>query len=154
MADANPSSDNDPAIKARIITHMNKDHASSLSFFLQHYSSFPASTASTAVLTDISLSRLTLSTASKSPIYLPIRPSPMASLAEARERMVYMSKECLRALGLSPTVVTTYRPPGVVGLLIIAGVALGLRSFAAKENLARGSLVRSCVSPPCLRHLR
>lgn len=149
MADQKPaassSTPDDAAIKARIISHMNSDHGSDLSFYLQHYSSFPAHIADTAKLTDISLTRLTLSTSRDKTVYLPIRPSPMASLGEARARLVYMSNECMAALDLSPRVVKEYKPPGVLGITIIFSVLFALWSFSSDSHFAEGSFNRKYI---------
>ena len=146
----------DAALKARVMAHMNKDHKKSLSQYLQHYSKLPPAIADTAELVDISLSRITLTTRSSptrsSPTgaatttYLPIRPSPMQQLSESRERLVYMANECLAGLGLSPYVVKTYAPPGIVGVAIIVGVLAGLWTFSDKRNLAEGSFARVFVT--------
>ncbi|CUS08975.1 unnamed protein product [Tuber aestivum] len=139
-------STDDAALKARVIAHMNKDHKKSLSHYLQHYSKLPPAIADTAELTNISLSRITLSTRSSSTgtetTYLPIRPSPMQNLSESRERLVYMANECLTGLGLSPYVIKTYAPPGIVGVVVMVSVLVGTWAFAAKGNLAEGSFVR------------
>lgn len=140
----------DAALKTRVITHMNKDHKKSLSHYLQHYSKLPPAIADTAELVDISLSRITLSTRSSptgatATTYLPIRPSSMQNLSESRERLVYMANECVAGLGLSPYVVKTYTPPGIVGVAVIVGVLAGLWTFSAKRNLAEGSFARVFV---------
>jgi len=141
----------DAALKARVMAHMNKDHKKSLSHYLQHYSKLPPATADTAELVDISLSRITLTTRSSptgatTTVYLPIRPSPMQKLSESRERLVYMANECLAGLGLSPYVVKTYTPPGIVGVAIIVGVLAGLWTFSDKRNLVEGSFARVFVT--------
>jgi len=56
-----------------------------------------------------------------------------------------MANECVTGLGLSPYVVKTYTPPGVVGVAIIVAVLAGLWTFSAKENLAEGSFARVFV---------
>lgn len=108
------------ALKTRIITHMNADHASSLDLFARYYCKLPARQSSTAKLTDIELSHLIISTTSSftnyatnrtiARNYIPLSP-PMASFSEARERMVAMHNEALDGLGFSDIVVTEYRPP-------------------------------------------
>ncbi|PWW73864.1 hypothetical protein C7212DRAFT_213741 [Tuber magnatum] len=138
----------DAALKAGIIAHMNKDRKISLSHYLQHYSKLPSVMANTAELVDISLSRITLSTRTSlmgtetATTYLPIRPSPMQNLSESGERLVYMANECLTGLGLSPYVIKTYPPPGIVGIVLMVSVLMGLWVFSDEGNLAEGSFAR------------
>jgi Protein of unknown function (DUF2470) len=123
-----PSSSPDPtdpttnALKARIITHMNADHASSLSLFARHYCKLPTAQARTAQLTDIELTHLVISTTTAAPFtnyatnrtvarnYIALAP-PLSSFAEARARLVAMHAEALASLGLSDIAVTQYQPP-------------------------------------------
>ncbi|KAH8152820.1 uncharacterized protein LAJ45_03046 [Morchella importuna] len=115
MTTQRPTPSSDAATKQRIITHMNTDHSSSLSDFLQHYSRLPPSLAATAELVDISLTQLTISSRSSptatTTTYIPIRPTPMETYTDARDRMVYMHHEALEGLGKSPIVIDFYVPP-------------------------------------------
>ncbi|KAI5806809.1 hypothetical protein DFH27DRAFT_359106 [Peziza echinospora] len=96
------------AIKARIMNHMNADHADSVLLYLQHYTPYTTATATPhpPQLTDISLAHLTITHyPSQTPIpggeavttTIPITP-PMASYAEARVRLVAMAEEAQDAL--------------------------------------------------------
>lgn len=97
------------AVKTRIISHMNADHSSSLSLYLQYYCCIPASHADSAKLTDVALDHLIIeSTFGRN--LIPIDP-PMKSYAEARERLVEMNRASLEGLGLSDIVVQEWRPP-------------------------------------------
>ena len=58
-----------------------------------------------------------------------------------------MANECVVGLGLSPYVVKTYTPPGIVGVAVIVGVLAGLWTFSARGNLAEGSFARVFVIP-------
>jgi hypothetical protein len=98
--------------KTRIITHMNTDHANTLSLFAQHYNRLPPSAARSAHLADISPTHLTLTTSSPWPrLLIPLDPPLSASLTDARTRFVAMHNECLAALDLSDVEVKAYRLP-------------------------------------------
>jgi len=90
---------NDAAFKARIIKHMNNDHAESLSLYLRHYRSLPESSSSSPTIQDISFTDLTIFDSSKTKHVIPINP-PMTSWADARPRTVAMDAECRAALGI------------------------------------------------------
>src|SRR5690349_8717087 len=136
------------AMKSRIITHMNADHADSLSLFLQHYCGVPpsmadkrsgsASTSTSVRLEDITLSHLIVA----SPIgrnLIPIDP-PMKTLAEARERLVAMHRESLAGLGFSDIVVSEYRwPQGWWQILVFITCAVAYLSLSRRQHFAPGS---------------
>lgn len=126
---------------------MNADHSSSLSDYLQYYSRLPASLASTAELVDISLTQLTISTRSSptgtTTTYIPIRPAPMESYRDARERMVYMANEAMEGLGKSPYIVDFYvTPKGFIQWATVFGVFLGYYSFSFGSNFEKGAFIR------------
>ena len=98
MASSDPA---DAAFKARIIKHMNNDHADSLSLYLRHYFYMSPSAAFPARLEDISFSDLVIVDSSKMRSIVNIKP-PMKSWADARPRMVAMDAECRAALGIPP----------------------------------------------------
>jgi hypothetical protein len=149
MSSSNPSSDpTDPttnALKARIINHMNADHASSLSLFARYYCKLPARQSSTAKLTDIELTHLIISTTSTfnnyatnrttARNYIPLTP-PMSSFSEARERLVAMHNEALAGLDLSDVAVTEYQPPQTPLQIFIFAICLWTWiSFCYRPNL-------------------
>jgi hypothetical protein len=127
-----PSKNKEEAIKARIIKHMNTDHAESLSLYLQHYCDLSISATENPKLTDITYESLTIQTSNASATYtIPIEPR-MQSWSDARPRVVAMDRDARAALGLpplpsdssstdhsssssssssSPITVTTYDPP-------------------------------------------
>lgn len=117
----------DRAAKARIISHMNKDHHDSVIRYLQHYSKVSAFNAYDGRLSDIDLNGMTLSCQGKSH-RVPFEP-PMTSYREARERVVELDKECRRSLGHSDVTVRSYLPPtGLyysIGFAIIAATFIG-----------------------------
>lgn len=140
------SATSDAAAKERIISHMNADHSSSLSDYLQFYAHIQEPLAATAVLLDISLTKMTISTKSSpsgtTTTYIPIRP-PMESLGDARVRLVDMAYEAMAGLGKSRYVVDFYLPPkGFVQWAIVFAVALGYYSFAFASNFEEGALIR------------
>ncbi|KAH0607795.1 uncharacterized protein H6S33_002829 [Morchella sextelata] len=153
MATQRPTPSSDAATKQRIINHMNTDHSTSLTDFLQHYSRLPPSLAATAELVDISLTQLTISSRSSptatTTTYIPIRPSPMASYADARDRMVYMHHEALEGLGKSPLVVDVYVPPRTpVQWLTFLGVCLGYYGFSFRSNFEPGAAIHDYLLAP------
>jgi Protein of unknown function (DUF2470) len=104
--------------KARIITHLNTDHADSLSLYLQHYCDLSPSAAEYAKLVDISLSSLTIESSDGTAHIIPLEP-PMTSWRDARARTVEMDRDARSALGLSAApspsaakvIVEEYIPP-------------------------------------------
>lgn len=111
----------DEAAKARIIKHMNADHAESLSYYLQHFSNVYSGAAEGATITSISLSSMTLKTTEGPEYTIPFNP-PLKSWAEARERTVQMDKEARKALGISSIRITEYDPPRKPAQIILFGV--------------------------------
>jgi hypothetical protein len=149
MPSASSSTDpTDPttnALKTRIITHMNADHADSLSLFARHYCKLPTAQASTAKLTDIELTHLIISTSSTftnyatnrttARNYIPLTP-PMSSFSEARKRLVAMHNESLAGLGMSEITVTRYEPPSSpLHLFVFALCLWSWLSFSYRPNL-------------------
>ena len=124
------------AIQTRITTHMNADHATTLSLFLQHYAHLPAPLSTPARITNIKLTHIIL-TSPHGQSYIPLVP-PMASFADARPRMVAMHQDALRGLGLSDTKVEVYKPPNTVVQVVVAFLAgISFVSFAHPAVLAR-----------------
>ena len=136
----------DEPIKARIMSHMNKDHQDSLSRFLEAYAGISHYTARSPKLEDLTLSNLTIRSAAGRNI-IPISP-PMASLSEARTRMVEMHQDCGRILGRDSITVKNFRWPGLLHSSIIIGVLLGLVSFANGSNFAPGSFLAHTLFYP------
>ena len=132
--------DKTTALKTRILSHMNSDHAESLSLFAQHYCKIPPSQSKTAKLTDIELDHMIISTSQSFTVsnrnvarnYVPITP-PMSSFSEARERMVAMNNESLNGLGLSDIKVTTYRFPRGYHWVVFFAVTISFISFSRPE---------------------
>ncbi|KAG0646064.1 hypothetical protein D0Z07_8171 [Hyphodiscus hymeniophilus] len=121
----------DPRVD-RIIQHLNKDHQESLSLYLQHYKSLPASASSNPLVTDISFDALTISAKGKT-YSIPFDP-PMKSWADARERTVDMDRASRAGLGLSSIKITAYEPPRgpiQIGLFVLC-------LFTLLVNLAPG----------------
>jgi len=98
------------ATKQRIITHMNNDHAESLSLYAQHYLQLSPRASQHAQLKDITLNGMTILTSSGQTHTIPFNP-PMSSFADARPRVVEMDQASRRALGISSIKVDRYIPP-------------------------------------------
>ncbi|KIX02938.1 uncharacterized protein Z518_06488 [Rhinocladiella mackenziei CBS 650.93] len=135
------------AMKTRIITHMNTDHALSLRLYLMHYSHVPLSGTSSATLTDITTQHMIL-TSSFGRHVISFEPE-MKSLLDARERLVAMHNECLSALDLSDIVIDTYVPPDRAWHWGLAGITLLILStFPFREALKpeSGTIIASIWS--------
>lgn len=137
----------DAAKKQRIISHMNEDHSSSLSDYLQFYAQLPESLASTAELVDISLTKMTISTktspTSTTTTYITIRPTPMESLSDAEQRLVTMAYEAMDGLGKSRYIVDFYVPPkGFVQWATLFAVFFGYYAFSFASNFEEGAFIR------------
>ncbi|KAL7624719.1 hypothetical protein AAE478_006290 [Parahypoxylon ruwenzoriense] len=108
--------------KARIIAHMNADHARELEEYLRAFNGVSASAARGAQLADMTLDSMTVTCASGTHA-VSIVP-PLGSVAEARVRLVDMSQRARQKLGLSAIRIATYAPPARWGILSFAGVSL------------------------------
>jgi hypothetical protein len=111
------SSPSDDAARARIITHMNTDHAFSLLLFSRHYSHLPLSHAKTSVLDSITLEHMII-TSSFGRCLIPFTP-PLTSYAEVRERVVSMHHEALRQLDVYDVMVTRYVAPDRIWMWVL-----------------------------------
>lgn len=124
----------DAAAKGRIIKHMNGDHGSSLSLYLQHYCKLSAGASRGAQLEDISFNSLTIKSKHGKTYIIPIEP-PMTSWSDARPRVVEMDRVAREALDISPIRITSYIPPTsifhltVFGLCIFTFAIFGLTSY-------------------------
>ncbi|KAI9888444.1 MAG: hypothetical protein M1814_006923 [Vezdaea aestivalis] len=95
--------------KAAVINHMNKDHQESISLYLRYYAKLALREAKTGVLEDLELGGLWIRT-STDRYMIELNP-PMASFAQARNRLVDMDREATEGLGLSKIVVNTFSFP-------------------------------------------
>src|SRR6266498_4489490 len=96
----------DTAIRSRIITHMNADHSSSLTRYLEYYGKLPSP--KYAQLEEITLSHMIISSnGGHNQNLIPFNP-PMFSYLEARDRLVAMDKVSLEGLGRSDIEVKDY----------------------------------------------
>ncbi|KAK5209103.1 hypothetical protein LTR41_005502 [Exophiala xenobiotica] len=122
------------AMKARIITHMNSDHALSLRLYLMRYSHVPLPGTSTAQMLDITSDHVII-TSSYGRHVVPVEP-PMKSLMESRERLVSMHNDCLAELGLSDVVLDRYVPPDRAWQWALSALcALIFATFPFRESL-------------------
>ena len=114
------ASDSD-AKRNRIISHMNKDHAPELSRYLRHFARLPSHRATDPVLTDLSLSQMTIRTADGTEHAVPFDP-PLGSYAEMRKRAVEMDAASREGLGLGDVDVSEYLAPRGLGLIFFIAV--------------------------------
>ncbi|KAI1610171.1 hypothetical protein EDD36DRAFT_443535 [Exophiala viscosa] len=138
----------DPAaMKARVIQHMNADHALSLRLYLAHYAHVPLPGTTTAAMQDITNEHMII-TSSYGRHVVSLDP-PMKSLIEARERLVAMHNECLAALGLSDVVLKSYTPPDRAWQCALSALCLLIfATFPFREQLRpeSGSVIASIWS--------
>lgn len=117
-------------------SQMNKDHQHDLSAILRHQLGVISPS---PVLTDISLSSLTIITAANGgqPHTVPISP-PMKSWSDRRSRLVDMTLAARSALGLDsdgkPVTVRSFLPPSGFGAVVFAGVVFYFACFVAVET--------------------
>lgn len=125
----------DPAaLQARIITHMNADHAFSLTLYARHYNHLPQHMACTARLESLTLTHLTM-TSSFGRLLVPFSP-PLTSLTQAREKLVAMHADCLAVLDVADVRVAQYRPPNAWWQWAAAlGVTAVLLTFPFRASL-------------------
>lgn len=88
----------DPVSKKRTIAHMNKDHTDDMSAILRHYSHLSATEADGAEMLDLDLTSMTVRSASGVHT-VPFTP-PMAAWDDRRARLVAMTADARKALGL------------------------------------------------------
>ncbi|XDG03145.1 hypothetical protein ABKA04_002760 [Annulohypoxylon sp. FPYF3050] len=108
--------------KSRIIGHMNADHGGEIEEYLRAFNALSASSARGAQITDMSLTTMTIKSASGTHT-VAITP-PLKTAADARVVLVDMSAQAKSKLGLSFIKVREWHPPSGLGLLTFAGVAL------------------------------
>ncbi|KAH7021289.1 uncharacterized protein B0I36DRAFT_353963 [Microdochium trichocladiopsis] len=132
----------DDALKARIITHMNRDHAAELAHYLRAFNGIPASAARGAQLTDLTLDTLHIETSASGtkPAHTVAISPPMASLSESRVRLVEMAKTAQAKLGLSDIKMdNSYTRPEGGGIASFAGVAFYFLSALALPWIKPGT---------------
>ncbi|KAH9893679.1 hypothetical protein F4778DRAFT_748155 [Xylariomycetidae sp. FL2044] len=125
----------DPAAKARIVGHMNKDHAGELKQYLRAFNGLSSSAASDPAITDMTLSTLTIR--SRSGVHTVAITPPLSSLADARVRLVDMAQRAQAALGISDLQVRRWTAPQPLGLSTLIGVVWFFLNYAA---LSAGAL--------------
>ena len=116
-----PAAPSKEAIKARIISHMNKDHTYELSHYLRAFNDLSAPAARNPQLLDVTLDCMTIKSASGTHT-VPIVP-PMKGLMDSRVRMIEMAQAAQRKLGLSDIRISTYAPPAGGGIISFIGVS-------------------------------
>ncbi|RDW75793.1 hypothetical protein BP5796_06614 [Coleophoma crateriformis] len=135
------------AAKARIISHMNADHQTSLSYYLRHYAQLSASQARKPSMLDISMDSMTLQTAAGEKHTIAINP-PMASWADARLRAVDMDKEAREALGIDSIRITAYEPPTTpIHIFVFTACALTAILFILSSKIVPGTTFYDSVLP-------
>ncbi|OTB04566.1 hypothetical protein M426DRAFT_320684 [Hypoxylon sp. CI-4A] len=127
------------AHKARIVEHMNKDHAKEISQYLRAFNGLSASAARDAQLTDMTLDTMTVRSLSGTHA-VAIAP-PLGSAADARVRLVDMSQRAQQMLGLSDIQIAQYTLPRGVGVVTTFGVALYVVCAATLPLVKPGTLV-------------
>ncbi|KAF1978204.1 integral membrane protein-like protein [Bimuria novae-zelandiae CBS 107.79] len=105
------------AVKERIVNHMNKDHGDSVRRYLEAFKQKSFYQVRDARLTDVTLDDMKFNCGGQQ-VIIPFDP-PMKGLKEARERLVQLDKDALKALGRSNITITKYIPPWTPGFHFI-----------------------------------
>ncbi|KAK8133852.1 hypothetical protein PG984_005864 [Apiospora sp. TS-2023a] len=130
----------DAAIKARIISHMNADHVADLEQYLRAFNGLSASAAAKAQLVDMANDKLVIKTpASGEETHTVAVDPPMASLSDARGRLIDMSRDALAKLGLSDIRLERYAPPAGFDCVVFFGVAFYFFCAATLSLVNRGA---------------
>lgn len=130
------------AMKNRIITHLNADHAFSLQIYLRHFCGVPEKQASNAKLTDITNDHMIIESRAGRNL-VPFEP-PMKSFMEARERTVALHNQALKGLGLSDIKITNFALPNKIWQIVTCiSVIMCLITFPFRSSLhpSSGSFV-------------
>ncbi|PBP16235.1 hypothetical protein BUE80_DR013052 [Diplocarpon rosae] len=131
----------DEAARARIIKHMNADHADSLSYYLQHFCQLSPRAARGGTLVAISLAAMRLRTADGRAHTVPFQP-PLTAWSEARARSVAMDREARAALDISPIRITAYAPPRTpVHVAVFATCLFTVAALATHRWIVPGTWV-------------
>ncbi|KAK8087089.1 hypothetical protein PG994_002063 [Apiospora phragmitis] len=129
----------DAAIKARIMSHMNSDHAAELEHYLRAFNGLSASAAAKAQLVDMATDKLVIQTPSSGETHTVAVDPPMTSLSESRARLVDMARDALQRLGLSDVRVDRYAPPAGFDCVVFFGVAFYFFCAATVSLVDRGA---------------
>jgi hypothetical protein len=143
----------DPAGKARLLAHMNKEHQADLSYILQHYNGLTAAAAASPEMVDMDLATVMAQTPDGTTHVIALSP-PMQSWDERRQRLIDMTLTARAALGVpapehsegvsgsgsghshdtksnnSPVTITTYIPPRPQDWAVFAAVAFYYSCYA------------------------
>jgi hypothetical protein len=133
----------DSAIKARIITHMNDDHSTSLTRYLEHFCHLPSPKG--AHLEDITLGHLIISSnGGRARNLIPIDP-PMRNYTETRERMASMDKAALEGLGKSDIEIKLYEGPRGFMAVVFWVCLATMVVFCRRGNIMERSAMYNAV---------
>ncbi|PBP22039.1 hypothetical protein BUE80_DR007150 [Diplocarpon rosae] len=137
MAETPP--DHDDAARARILHHMNADHADSLSLYLQHFCHLSPAAARGGTLVALSLAAMHLRTADGRTHTIPFHP-PLTTWADARARSVAMDREARAGRGRAALRITAYEPPRTLGHIAVFVTCLGaLAALATHCGIGPGT---------------
>jgi hypothetical protein len=159
MPDMPVLSAEDAAVRQRTIAHMNADHPDSVSGrfllvrvysrlmqmsvqvgrYVEHLKGASSLEARNAKLTDVALDQLTISNGTAT-WRISLEP-PMRSMRDARERLIQMDNNALKALNRSDITVKEYRGPRGFHLFIFVACLTGYTAFLRKQHFAPGSLL-------------
>ncbi|KAM0494399.1 hypothetical protein ACHAPB_008072 [Verticillium nonalfalfae] len=130
----------DEVARNRITSHMNRAHSRELSHYLRHYANLSSRAASTPWLKDISLDAMTIAAGGLGgrEFVIPFSP-PLASLADARSRVIAMDADARKALGIRDVYVTAYEPPRGFDIVVFAAVAVYFLSYTTLAFVMPGT---------------
>ena len=138
----------DPAGKARMISHMNKDHSQDLSHMLQHFNGLSPADAAGAQMVDIDPQSMTVKSISGAHTVVL---DPIMQWGDRRQRLIDMTLEARRALGV-PTeegehgATTTGTEKHGKGENVVIGRYLPPRSFHIAVFVSTCSLYAACAA--------
>ncbi|KAK9785204.1 putative Integral membrane protein [Seiridium cardinale] len=138
MADSDTAA-KEAAIKTRVVTHMNKDHAGELELYLRAFNGLPASAAAGAQITDMSLGALTIKAVSGR--HTVVLEPPLPNYGASRAKLVEMAQTALARLGLSDIKVDQYAPPAGFDLVVFFGVTLYMVCAATLSFVKPGTVI-------------
>ena len=118
---AGKDTDADASRKEGIINHMNREHTRELSNYLRHYNSLSSRQAAKSAIFDISFDTMHIRAGGLNHT-VPFDP-PLTSWSDARPRLVEMDTAAREALGISDIIVTSYRAPNAIELVVMCSVA-------------------------------
>ncbi|KAI1863350.1 uncharacterized protein JN550_009670 [Neoarthrinium moseri] len=136
---AGPVTSQEAAIKTRVVTHMNKDHAPELELYLRAFNGLSARAAAKPQIIDMSLDAMTIKSASGTHT-VTISP-PLPNYGASRVKLVEMAQTALSKLGLSDIKIDQYAPPAGFDCVVFFGITLYFVCAATLSLVQPGTVI-------------